>query len=36
VTFVDPLTGESTITPVQLRARYRFTGLFLQVLPGKN
>jgi hypothetical protein len=34
VTFVDPLTGESTVTPIELRARYRFTGLFLQVRPG--
>jgi hypothetical protein len=31
VTYVDPLTGESTATPAQLRARYRFTGFFLQV-----
>jgi hypothetical protein len=34
VTFVDPLTGESTATPAQLRARYRFTGFFLQVRPS--
>ena len=34
VTFVDPLTGESTATPAELRARYRFTGFFLQVRPG--
>lgn len=33
VTFVDPLTGESTATPAELRARYRFTGFFLEVLP---
>lgn len=36
VTYVDPLTGESTVTPVQLRARYRFTGFFLEVLPGRK
>jgi Peptidase C39 family len=36
VTFVDPLTGESTVAPIELRARYRFTGLFLQVRPGGN
>jgi hypothetical protein len=36
VTFVDPLTGESTVTPAELRARYRFTGFFLQVRPGRK
>jgi len=34
VTFVDPLTGESTVTPAVLHARYRFTGFFLRVRPG--
>jgi len=36
VTFVDPQTGESTATPAELRARYRFTGFFLQVRPGRK
>jgi hypothetical protein len=36
VTFVDPLKGESTLTPTELRTRYRFTGFFLQVRPAKN
>lgn len=36
VTFVDPLTGESTATPADLRARYRFTGFFLQVRPSRK
>jgi ABC-type bacteriocin/lantibiotic exporter with double-glycine peptidase domain len=36
VTFVDPLTGESTLTPSELHARYRFTGFFLRVKPGGN
>jgi hypothetical protein len=31
VTFVDPLEGESTVTPAELHARYRFTGFFLRV-----
>jgi hypothetical protein len=34
VTFVDPLTGESTVTPAELRMRYRFTGFFLRLGPG--
>ena len=36
VTFVDPLTGESTATPAMLHARYRFTGFFLRVQPGRK
>lgn len=36
VTFVDPLTGESTLTPVELHMRYRFTGFFLQVRPRRK
>jgi hypothetical protein len=36
VTFVDPLTGESTVTPAELRVRYQFTGFFLRVRPGKQ
>ena len=36
VTFVDPLTGESTLTPAELRLRYRFTGFFLRVSPARK
>ena len=36
VTFVDPLVGEFTLTPAELRARYRFTGFFLRVRPGRE
>lgn len=36
VTFVDPLTGESTVTPAELHARYRFTGFFLRVRPDRK
>jgi hypothetical protein len=36
VTFVDPLTGESTATPAELHARYQFTGFFLRVRPGRK
>ena len=36
ITFVDPLTGEATTTPAQLRARYHFTGMFLLVRPRAN
>jgi hypothetical protein len=36
VTYVDPLTGESTATPAELRARYRFTGFFLEVRPARE
>lgn len=36
VTYVDPLKGESTVTPAELHARYRFTGFFLQVRPARK
>lgn len=36
VTYVDPLIGESTATPTELRSRYRFTGFFLQLRPNKK
>jgi len=36
VTIVDPLTGESTVTPAELRIRYRLTGFFLRVRPGRK
>jgi hypothetical protein len=36
VTYVDPLKGESTATPAELRARYRFTGFFLQVRGARK
>ena len=36
VTYVDPLKGEFTATPVELRARYKFTGFFLEVQPFRQ